>query len=76
MKFKVGDVLMLRTIPNGWNHFVSKNDIRKCEVTKIENSEYGETNIYLSTEFGDEVFYLYVIEEMLIEYIPTSLENV
>lgn len=75
MKFQVGDVLMLRTLHNGWSHFVSRNDIRKCEVTKIE--DVGPTTfIYLSTEFGNEDFDLIDINEMLIEYIPTSLENV
>lgn len=75
MKFQVGDVLMLRTLPSVWDHLVSRKHIRKCEVTKIEDDKYSP-RIYLSTEFGDEVFYLFDINEMLIEYIPTSLENV
>lgn len=78
MKFQVGDVLVLRTLPYGWYYnYIDNTHRRKCEVIKIENGEDEQfTRIYLSTEFGNEYFSLREINKMLLEYIPTSLENV
>lgn len=78
MKFQVGDVLVLRMLPYGWgNNFIDGTHRRKCEVTAIYYPEDEKfTRIHLSTEFGDEVFSLYCIDEMVIEHIPASLENV